>query len=222
MSHKLKALGLALFAVLALSAVSASGASAAGELFHAETAHSTLDFTQDGNGTTTGLQVFETTIEGALECTGVSGSATLTASTVTQVTATPVYSGCKKGSLNTDVKMRSCDYLFTSEITPTHAQVHIQCATPGDHIQVNGTILGSEVACVKIPAQTPTGGGVTYHNIGSGTTREVTITATVTGIEYTEVGACGSNTVANDGKYTGNVLVTGTNTAGEHEGVWWE
>ena len=205
----------------------ASGASAAGERFHAETAHSTLDFTQDGTeGTATGTQTFATTV-GSLTCTGVKGSATLTEATPSSITLVPEYTNCAKieggvEGTKLDIKMRSCDYLFTAERSGTHAQVHIKCTTAGDHIATNATILGSEVACMKFPAQTLTGGGVVYHNIGSGTTREITIETTVTGLEYTEVGACGSNTVANDGTFQGNLLVTGTNTNGEHEGVWWE
>ena len=227
MSYKSKALGFTLFAVLALSAVSVSGASAAGERFHAETAHTTLDFTQDGTeGSATATQKIATTV-GEFDCTGMRGTVTLTEATPTAITLVPDYAGCFKiegggKGATVHVRMRSCDYLFTSEKSNSHGPVHIRCTTPGDHIQINATILGTEALCIKIPAQTPTGGGATYHNVGSGTTREVTIEATVTGIEYTEINVCGSGTVANDGTYTGNFLATGTNTVGEHEGVWWE
>jgi len=55
MNRKLKALGLALFAAFALSAMTASGASAAEELFHSSQEHTILDVTQDGTeGSITG------------------------------------------------------------------------------------------------------------------------------------------------------------------------
>jgi|GEM_PF-3402549 len=48
MHRKPKALGLVLFAAFALSAMTASGASAAGERFHSAADHTILDITQDG------------------------------------------------------------------------------------------------------------------------------------------------------------------------------
>jgi len=225
MNRKLKALGLALFAAFALSAMTASGASAAEE-FHSSEAHTILDVTQDGTeGSITGQQIFETTV-GKLSCTGVEASVTLTAKTLSEITAVPTYTKCNKiengaEGLVTHVKFTSCDYLFTSKKSGTHSQVHIQCSTPGDHIHVNATFLGSEVQCVTIPPQTPTGGGVTYHPVGSAPKRTLTIEATVTGIEYTEKGICGS-AVANNGIYNGNVLVQGTNTNNEEIDIWWE
>jgi len=226
MNRKLKALALALFAAFALSAMTASSASASGETFHSDGDHTILDVTQDGTeGSSTGQQIFETTA-GKLSCTGVEASITLTATTTGEITAVPTYTKCNKieggaEGLTTHVKMTSCDYLFTAESTPTHAQVHIQCSTPGDHIHVNATFLGSEILCMTIPPQTPTSGGVVYHNLGEPpATRTITIEVTVEGIEYTEKGACGSSTV-NNGKYFGNVLVQGTNTNNEETDIWW-
>src|SRR6476619_3872859 len=225
MNRKLKALGLALFAAFALSAMTASGASAAEE-FHSSEAHTILDVTQDGTeGSITGQQIFETTV-GKLSCTGVEASVTLTAKTLSEITAVPTYTKCNKiengaEGLVTHVKFTSCDYLFTSKKSGTHSQVHIQCSTPGDHIHVNATFLGSEILCMTIPPQTPTSGGVVYHNLGEPpATRTITIEVTVEGIEYTEKGACGSSTV-NNGKYFGNVLVQGTNTNNEETDIWW-
>lgn len=211
MNRKLKALGLALVASFAMSAVAASGASASGELFHAGQAHTILD----AHG---GLQTFVTN-PSTLTCTTVTADATTTVVTPSSITATDVtYSGCKNAdNITTHVQMRSCDYLFTSEATPTHAPVHIQCSTAGDEIRINGTVLGAEVTCVRVPAQTPTGGGVTYSNVAGG---DVKITATVTGIEYTVQGFCGSETV-NNGTYNASVTVGGTDTVGNNVNVTW-
>jgi len=225
MSNKVKALGLALFAALALSAMTASGASAAGELFHSSQEHTTLDITQDGTeGSATGVQTFSTTA-GQFTCTGVEASVTLTEKTGREITAVPSITKCNKiesgkEGLTLHLKFTSCDTLITSERSGTHAPVHIQCTTPGDHVHVAATFLGSEILCMTIPSQTPTGGGVVYHNIGTNP-RTVTVEATISGIEYTEKGACGSS-VGNDGTLAGNLLVQGTSTDGNEIDVWWE
>jgi len=227
MNRKSKALGLVLFAAFSLSAVTASGASAAGERFHSDGEHTILDFTQDGTeSSATGLQTFTTTA-GQLSCTGVEANVTLTGKTLSEITAVPVFTNCNKRegadeheSLLIHVQMTSCDYLLTSEKSGIDAPVHIRCSTPGDHIHLKATFLGTELNCLTIPSQTPTGGGLSYHNIGA-SPRTLTIEATVTGVEYTEKGVCGS-AVANDGIYTGNVLVRGTNTEGKEVDTWWE
>jgi len=216
MNRKLKALGLALLTAFALSAVSAAGASANGEHeFHSEVDHTILDV----HG---GLQVFTTT-PGNLTCETVTGDATTTTKTVNEITGTNIiYSGCERDDgVKTHVKMRSCDYKFTSEGTPD-APVHIECATAGDEIRINATFLGAEIACVRVPAQTPTGGGVSYETIGTGPEREITADVTVSGITYTELGICshGEVTTTNNGTYNADFTVTGTDTEEKQVGVF--
>jgi len=226
MNRKSKALGLLLFAALAFSAMTASGASAAGELFHSATAHTILDVTQAGTeGSVEGQQIFSTTA-GELSCTGVEATATLTAQTVSEITAVPTYTKCNKiesgkEGLTTHVKMTSCDFLSTSARSGTNAPAHIKCTTPGDHIHINATFLGSEILCMTIPPQTPTGGGFTFTIIGSFPTRKIRVHVAWIGIEYTEKSACGSS-VANDGTYNGDFLVQGTDTSGNAVDTWWE
>jgi len=228
MNRKSKALGLALFAAFALSAMTASGAWASGERFHSATEHTILDVTQDGTeGSSTGRQILATTLF-ELSCTGAEANVTLTQKTLGEITVSPNFTKCNKlegedkhEGLAPHALMKSCDYLYTSERSGTHAPVHIQCSIVGDHIHFTITFLGAELLCMTIPPQTPTGGGVSYHNVGSPPNRTVTLEETITGIEYTEKGACGS-AVANDGTYTGNLLVQGTNTANEEVDTWWE
>jgi len=222
MNRKSKALGLALFAVFALSAMTASSASAAGELFHSDGDHTILDATQDGaEGSETGRPTFHTTV-GKLTCKGVHAEVTITETTPSQITAKPTYTNCQGLGLTTHVHMNTCDFLFTSEKVDSDAPVHIKCEKLGDEIEIKATFLGSEVNCVDVPAQTPTGGGVVYHeHVVGAKIRTLTIEATVKGIEYTETGSCGSK-VANDGEYTGNVLIEGTNTNKEETDIWWK
>ena len=222
MKRKSRALGLALFAVFALSAVLASGASAAGELFHSEVSHTILNLTQDGTeGGETGSQIFKVTLSGDVRCEGVKGSATISAGTRTEITVVPEYTQCLITGAGTKIhfRMRSCAYVFTSEKVGTHAAVHIECSIPGDHIRLTMTVLGAEVVCKEYPAQTPTGGGVVYHNVGSGTTREITIETTVSGLEHTDVGMCGE-LEAEDETFTGNMLLKASSTEGRRGWRW--
>ena len=212
MSIKLKALGLALVAACAISAIAASSASATGEKFTSNKEHTILSAAQVAGG----KQIFETTV-GPLTCTEVSvDEATMATGVESVITAKPTYGGCTGEiggvTVTTRVTMTSCDYKFTSEVPAgkEHAEVHIECTTAGDEIDVEGKFLGVFLQCVKVPAQTPTGGGVVYTNSG---TDHIKIKATVTGIKYTEMGSCGSGT-ANDGKYEGEVTVSGKDTEG--------
>ena len=214
MNRKLRTLGLALFAVLAVSATSASAAWGAN--FHSDGSPTTV--TPAGNNT----QVFQTTVD-EFTCTTVGGSGTNTGTTTSEVTFKPTYSGCKgvnKG-LNAHVDMMSCAYIITANLVGSHAPVHVECSVAGDEITIQATIGGVKVPCLDIPAQTPTGGGLTYDNGTLSGVEDITATATITGITYTETGVCGSGET-NNGSYTGQVTVTGENAEGEDTDIWWE
>ena len=211
MTIKLKVLGLALVAACAMSAMAATSASATGEKFTSDKTHTILSASAINN------QVLTTTV-GATECTEISfDEATMASTAVTEITAKPTYSGCVDtiggSKVTARVNMTSCDYKFTSEIPAgkEHSQLHIECTTAGDEIDWEVKVLGVFVQCLKIPAQTPTGGGVTYANSG---TDHIKMKFTVTGIKYTELGSCGNNTNVNDGTYEGEVTVSGKDTAG--------
>ena len=210
MSIKLKALGLALVAACAMSAIAASSASAAGEKFTSNREHTILSTSSINK------QVFTTTA-GTIECTEASvDEATMATGAESAITAKPTYNGCTGviggSAVTTRITMTSCDYKFTSEVPAgkEHAEVHIECTTAGDEIDIEGKFLGVFVQCIKVPAQTPTGGGVTYENSG---TDHIKIKATLTGIKYTEIGGCGSNTNVNDGTYSGEITVSGKGAA---------
>ena len=211
MSIKLKALSLGLVAAFAISAIAASSALAVEvpAKFTSTKEHTILSATAINN------QVFTTTA-GTTECTAVAvDEATMATGVESAITATPTYTGCigfLPSSVTIRVTMTSCDYKFTSEVPAgrEHAELHIECTTAGDEIDWEAKFLGVFVQCLKVPPQTPTGGGVTYANSGID---HIKIKATVTGIKYTEVGACGPGT-ANDGAYFGEVTVSGKDTEG--------
>jgi hypothetical protein len=84
--------------------------------------------------------------------------------------------------------MNECGYELTGETTGsdggTDATIWVKCEHAGEHI-----VITNSLCTIKVPAQTPTSGGVVYDNEGTGNTRDVKVTATVTGITYTSEGS---------------------------------
>ncbi len=208
MTRNFKALGLALVAVFAMS-VGASAASAAE--FHAEKAPVTLTGTQHA-----GEDVF-TTDAGTVSCENA--SYTGSQATVTSLTAGAIatYSGCHAAfGLNTTIDVNECKYVFNANTK----KVDISCPA--------GKVIAVTAPGCEITVGSQTGvGSVNYTNIGSGTTREITIDVALTGIKYEEHNkgffpTCKNNTVAtSNGTYNGAALVTGEDAEKKHIGIFW-
>jgi hypothetical protein len=220
MTRNIKALGLALVAVFAMSAVAASSASA-------------LHFT-GGSGITkvhgaqVGLNVF--TANGSpVECEEATFSGAVTAATTTEQTVDPAYNKCRFASktVNATVDINGCAFILTIPNAPNvNNPVHVECPTTGSivHNGFNNTkviIVTVPGLCeITIPEQTPTGGGVKYEPGTSGGKKDLTVNANVTGIHYTTHGNCqilsgkATDFTWTDGSYVGKVTVSGTNNAG--------
>lgn len=211
MNHKLRTLGAALVAVLAVGAVVVSSASAAGA-FTAE-AGKTVTGTQI-NGMITGKAVFKhelATAGGTLKCDvtfhGVSG-----ADVSPELTLTPTYSNCvTSGVILMQVTMNGCHYLLTAgnTVVPTDqntitATIDIVCPS-GNVIDIHGTAVGTN--CHKtVPAQNNLG-VIELHNRGNVTSMDLEATFDITGITYEIHGQCPNNpaqtVVTNNGIYRG-------------------
>jgi len=207
MTRKLKTLGLAFVAVLAFGALSATAASAATS-FHSEQAHTILDGAQP----VAEDDVF-TVKAGTVKCTSATYSGTTSSATTTTVTVTPAYSGCTAfGFVSTPIDVNGCTYTFNA----TNDDLVISCA--GSPITVTA------FNCyVKVGSQTAST-GISYSTAGSGTSRDVTAKANITGLKYSQEsksfpGCTGGS--FEDGKYVGSGTVTGTNTTGGAVGIWW-
>jgi hypothetical protein len=110
MTRKLKALGLALVAAFAMSAVLASGAQANGTL-SADTGEANVDLTGSlisHNGVT--HHSFNTFF-GTVTCTNVTFEGT-TSQGSTELTIIPSYTGCTTNGKPTTITMNGCDYIF--------------------------------------------------------------------------------------------------------------
>ena len=211
--RKLKVLGLALVAICALSALASASASAK---YDSEVEHTIL------SGTQATANTFTTTI-GNVTCATATFSGTALTSTkveggftAAEQTVTPTYSGCTLSGLKVTINTTGCTYKFTTPES-LKAKVHVEGCT----IVIKDTAgLGCEV---KVKPQTPTG-HVGFTNQGAGKTRDVLVTATVTGIHYTYTAPCpnagGVAGTEENGTYSGTVTLKGANTAGEQVGIW--
>lgn len=206
----LKMAGLAVVAVLALAF--AANAAVAAE-FHSESENTTL------TGTTEAKSVFDAA-GSTIECPHATFEGTSTAKTTSTLTMTanynPIVEGVKKtctffGFSGVEVAMNGCAYIFHASNT-----VDVECPT--------GAAITFEAGSCKVKIGAQTGKSkVTYTNLGTGTTQEVTVAPAVEKIKYTSEGLCLKNGTFEDGNYTSGPTkvtgeVTGTTT---HTGIWW-
>lgn len=205
MNRKIKALGMAFAAVLVVGAFSAASASAE---FHSEVDHTTITASQP----TTVDDVF-TVKAGTVKCKSATYTGTSTTKTSEDITVTPAYAECTAfGFVSTAIDVNGCTYTFTTTETQ---QLHILCPE-GKAITVTAFNCW-----VHVGAQTAS--GITYTNEGSGSARDVTVDASITGMTYTQTSksfpGC-SNGTFTDGKYVGGATVKGTDTNGNPVGIW--
>lgn len=200
MTRKLKTLGIAMVAVLAMSVVVASAAQAA-------------SFTGTPgavSGKQEGKHEFKTKA-GTVKCNTANFTGVAVASSPTQL-VTPTYGGCLLGgAVEATVTMNECTYTL-SAVT---GAVTINCPA-GKQIEVDL----KEVNC-KIDIKAQTVGTLTYTNtIGTGNIAGNKILAhiNVTGIHYVLTGTkekCGVEPgTYTDGTYTGTALFESTVAGG--------
>jgi hypothetical protein len=160
-----------------------------------------------------------TTTAGTFRCTDPTYSATVTKA-ATSVLVTPDFSSanCTAFGIAVPITTNGCTYKFN---------VEGGAATTGDADLV--CPAGSELTIQLLPGctihvkeQSDIGGTVTYINTGSGTTKEITVSANLTGIDYTHTskpgGGCGTGSATN-GALKAKAIVTGETHEGSHVGL---
>jgi hypothetical protein len=213
MIRNLKALGLALVAVFAMSAVAASAAGAAE--FHSASAGTALKGTQVGNHVFTVGSGF-----GSIKCTTANFTGTATNKTEKDQTITPEYKGCTDSFGRTaDVNVGTAKYTFTPAAPTTPAVVHVTGT-----ITIQITPGGGLGECnVTIGAQEDN--GIEYHNKEEGGVKYVEVTTNTTNVVSTTSGGlfnCGvSNGTHTGGSYTGVSVTRGT-VSGVPTSIWVE
>lgn len=228
MKHKLTVMGLALAAFFAFSAVATSVASAEGTgTFTWSSNTTTLDAVDDGEG----HQTFVTT-PGTVTCNnvtgyaevkgedGVKGSEDVTTSFITYNNNATADTCPGPFGTNPKIEMNGCGYTFTPGTTlngmETTGTAHIVC--PG----TNKIKINAPGCTIEVGAQNNLEGHVIYRtitNAGGLGIHDVTLEATLSGIDYNHFGLlCGTASRTN-GTYTGNVTITGTDAVGNQTSV---
>jgi len=197
--------GCAALTVLAGICMAASVSPASAE-FHSEGFHTIYTGSQVG----THALSFD---PGTVDCKVGTLSGTSTTTTTREITFTEVWKECTLtsifGNIAVTVNMNECDLLTT-----TINEVHILCPA-GKSISISGpgcsiTIPGGQTVL-----------GITFTNLGSGSTREILKHTNVTGTAYSYTGfTCGSGSGTKNGTVNGTTLITGVDTAGAHLGIW--
>jgi hypothetical protein len=228
MIRNLKALGLAVLAVVALSAVAAASASAK---FDSEVEKTTLS----GGQTTTHeftVPAGTTTCEVASFTGSETGTKTASGSFTTEtLTITPSYSKCKTvlfgETHETHVIMNGCDYKFHAGATiegETKVAGTVDIVCP-EKKSIEVEITGANICRVTVPSQNGVA-GITYHNTGVGASRDVDVTANVSTLRVIQDGAfCPGNNFASSkefttGVYKGTTTEIGKNSEGKQVGIW--
>jgi hypothetical protein len=232
MSGRIKVLGMALVAALALGAITASSAFAVNT-----THHITVEGLKAGEEATLkseakNEQIFRPTTEDetksfACKKVGVTGKV---GPTQDSVTVTPEYTECTATSGGTVssafVEQNGCDYQFTGKTTPgnptggEHASVHIKNhLSPGSPCHIEIKVSAFKLKCSSVPNQ-EIKHAVTYVNETVPNPDHITIKATAHGFESTTTNsiACpttsGGTEVHTNGQYTGEVTVKAANAKG--------
>jgi hypothetical protein len=221
MIRNLKALGLALVAVFAMSAMAAAGAHAE-KVAHFESGTGTVkvDASAEGNQTYA-LPGGRSTV-----CTTLDGSAAVTAETKpTEITSnTDVgYTNCHTTALGlsfptTVTQEANCHYTFTAGTwtngsADAHGSVHICGSTIDIYTNASDHTNGILRCQIHVPAQTVS--GLTYTNTTSGGKMAVTIDVSGSVTETsTDLNHLGCNDHEHGtATYTGNVWIKGTTSA---------
>jgi hypothetical protein len=208
MNRKLKALGLALVAVLAMGALSASAASA--ENFHSESATDTVI-----KGSQVGQDVFVFNA-GTVKCNEATYAGEQKGATATSVKVTPTYTECTAfGFVNTKIDSAQCTYEFSSD----NNNVVISCPS------AEPLTVTAFNCWVALHSQTL--GGISYNNTGAGNSRDIDLGTNVTGISYSQHSkafpGCNNNKTEQsytNGTYTAGTTVQGFTTGGTQVGIW--
>ena len=207
MTRSLKALGLALVAALALTALAVSSASAAE--FHSESEHTSLTGSQEVRNT------FSVNA-GTVHCETATFSGTSNSATTTELKIVPTFQGCKITTVTLETLEAVVDWPHCWIILTPSGIKHIGCT-------ISLTIRVTAPLCT-ITVHPQTISSDDFTNVGAGTTRSVTLTSTATGIAYTQSSLCpgGGGGSFTNGTYSGAIATTCANTLGFHVGCWRE
>ncbi len=216
-----KARRLSLLPVVVL-AVIAPAASASAHEFHSEEAPAIIEADQIA-GQPYIWEIGEKEGGAKVECSEAHLAGTAANNPTPSITVHPSVSGCKFGGNNAEFKAEGCNYVLRGATSAEgHGAFEIEC---------EGTnkikIVVPSLCTLEIGQQTPAK-GVHYENTGAGTSRDVDLITTATGIHYTKKGLfcafVGGN--GEDMTWTGAFTAKGykdsAGVKGAQQGIWVE
>jgi hypothetical protein len=225
MIRNLKVLGLALVAMFAISAMTASAASAvdhftntlgaANPALMTGTSHDNVFRIISANSKfeCTTSKFTATALNGSTEATVLAGYTSI----INETPHNALEPKCNATIGKVLIDMNDCHYILTGNTTKEHpkasgkfdAAIWIKCPKVNE-VEQEITITGPLGCVIHVPSQTPTEGGVVYTNLpphpGGAA---VKVTATVTGITYKATNCIGFHAEDDDAEYNGTVTVTG-------------
>jgi hypothetical protein len=165
------------------------------------------------------------TTAGGLECNEASFTGSQAAKEVVEIELSPTYAGCTFLGMPATVDVNGCKYRFTVtkiEAGKREGSMDIVCGGANE-ITITATMGGVTKCTIHIPPQNDLR-PVTYTNIGTGATREITIDVNVGALKYTHTagtgaGACTSGSAEN-GVLAGAISITAEKAGGEHVGFF--
>ncbi len=213
MTRKFKAFGMAIFAALAMAVVSAPAAQAEkkGEFRAGQTpeTHTHTEIHGVQYGATNYFEAFGN----KTECSTATYHGTDADGTATQITVTPVYSGCLAGGLPSTVTTNGCEFGFSQPTTTPSgnwtSEIHLTCPV-GKQVEVHaysGAAHGFTLCTIKIPPQTGLDHAV-FAQKSEGGKDHLTAELTVTNITATRTGLCVENDVTHTSTATFQSNVT--------------
>lgn len=216
MIRNLKALGVAMAAVFAMSAVMASAASAQQAYLTADTALAGIDGKDIGAASANRLTAFST----YTQCSEVNYSGSILGESSdhgTTATAIPDYKGCKSSALGfgTTVAMNDCHYIFhlgetTGEGDTYGVQSTLICEGEGNP-EVTINVFGSHCTITITPSEA----GYSGLHATDTTEGDIVLNGTVEGIKAHATGNCPETGTTENAKLDTNVTVTGDPEVGE-------
>ena len=208
MIRNLKSLGLALVAVFAMSALTASAASAAEE-FHTTVEPAIWKAEQEA-----AAPVKFNIWGGAIECKTTTFKTTVKTKTTAFLNFTPTFKECTYGTRETKIATNGCTYNFTGATTASKdGPIHIECPV-GKEIEM--TIEKLVPSCTIFIGTQSTSNGVNYTNLATDITGKMTATLKFTKVQGSG-NTCEEIKKQGQGEYTGGLTIRAFKDPGEGE-----
>jgi hypothetical protein len=177
-----------------------------------EAAHTTLAGTQSAeNVYTFGI------LMGSAKCANTSVLGTTSALAVEEVTLSGAYGGCKGLERDVTVDMNGCSYVLKFPWFGSTASFAIEC--PAEK-SIETTYDSFPGGCTVVIGAQNASGNVDVKNEGAGTSRDILLTWTLSGLKYKRNG-CEVGGEASNGTYAGSVTLKGYDTAEGPIGIWY-